>query len=332
MNDLVMHPEIDFKYWYEYSIRINQEKNEKDEPIIKRHYDVINMVYEKYNNGIKTAYFTKYINDYDVINEVNRLKKLSYFELENEIISLINEASSFDFYIDNDSEVELILKIFDLIQIWGGIPGGGGPYQTKNNVNWRCNPDSNWIKQYKIASKLAYDGKAESYNEFRKLKHLGGLAFASKHVYFFSKHLNESSLIIIDKKIANCFLIQFANDINSDIIKKILTFISKVAINNELVPWQIEKALFTFHLLNFKGNQRILNDNTKDVDIINKISDWYDSININKPKTTRYSTRQQNQYSIAKADIRKNTNGIIFISKNYIGKNKNIEKLLKKRY
>jgi hypothetical protein len=105
MNNLAIQPEIDFKYWYEYSKGINQEKNENDEPKIKRHYDVINMVYEKYTNGIKTVYFTQYNNENDVVNEVNRLKKMSYFELENEIISLINEVSSFDFYIDNDSEI-----------------------------------------------------------------------------------------------------------------------------------------------------------------------------------------------------------------------------------
>jgi hypothetical protein len=331
MNNLAIQPEIDFKYWYEYSKGINQEKNKNDEPKIKRHYDVINMVYEKYNNGIKTAYFTQYNNDYDVINEVKRLKQLSYFELENEIISLINEASSFDFYIDNDSEVELILKIFDLIQIWGGIPGGGGPYQTRKNVTWRSNPDSKWIKQYKIASKLAYNGKVESYDEFRKLKHLGGLAFASKHVYFYSKHLNESSLIIIDVKIAHCFLIQSANDIKSDRILKILDFISKVAKYNNLSPWEIEKSLFAFHLLNFKGRRRILNDNIIDVTIINKIDEWYNlSNNNNKPKDKLNSTSQQKIFILTNGDYRINTNGTIFISKNYISKNKNIGKLINK--
>lgn len=320
MDNLNFLPQIDFNYWYQISENINQEKNERNEPIIKRHHAVINMVYEKYKKGIKTAYFSQFDNENEIVEEVNRLKRMTYYELENEIIILVNVAIKNNFYIDNDDEVELTLKIFDLIQIWGGIPGGGGPYQTKNNINWRINPDKKWIRDYKNASKLAYDGETKAYDEFRKLKHLGGLAFASKHAFFYSKCSDKKSLVIIDVKIAHCFLIQRANYINKEVILKILDFINNASKENKLLTWQIEKALFTFHLINFKDKIRIPNDNNIDVQTIDIIANWY---NISESKTKHVDSKKSfEKIKVSKSDFF-NLNGVFFISAEYYSKSNN---------
>lgn len=279
-------PKIDFPYWYNCSLDSNKKRDKNKKPIILRHHDVINMIYTKrfLSDKIKTAYFTNYKSKKDINNEVSKLLNLTYFELENYIIKCVNEARKQNYFINKEGGDEQMLKIFDLIQIWGGIPGGGGPYQIRKRngekvLPWRSINNLGWLKDYKEAALKASKGDIQAYSEFRKIKHLGGLAFASKHAYFFSKHLNNKSLIIIDVKIAHCFGYFYANDLELDQINLLLEEVSKVAKSNKLYRWQIEKALFTFHLENFKGRKKIANSHkSKNIDIVNEILKWYNSL------------------------------------------------------
>ena len=104
-------PKIDFNYWY--------NKNLEDSNTERRFVSMItriNNIFEK-DNKFKQSYFC------GDNNETIRLKELNYNQLENEIIILIrNKKNEADF-----SDME-ILKIFDLIQIWGGLTGGSNVY------------------------------------------------------------------------------------------------------------------------------------------------------------------------------------------------------------
>jgi len=271
-------PVIDFQFWYEVSKNINAKRDIDNTPVINRHHGVIKMIEDKYiQEKIETAYFTRFKSKEEVLLEIKRLKNLTYIELENEIFKKIQKVRKYNF-LKNKNKNNEFMEIFDLIQIWGGIPGGGGPYQTRNGVTWRSNNEINWINLYKNAAYKASCGDISAYNDFRKIKHLGGLAFASKHAYFFSKHLNNNSLIIIDEKIAHCFKIFHANDIDTSIAKDILLQTSIAAKNYKLIRWQIEKSLFTFHSLNFKARKIINNTfNNKDARAKSDLLEWYKS-------------------------------------------------------
>jgi hypothetical protein len=270
-------PQIDFNFWYKISNKINAERQSNKTPKINRHHAVINMIENKYTNeGIKTAYFTNFKSKKAIYSEIKRLKHLNYVELENEIIKKVNKARKNNFFKERPNANVEILQIFDLIQIWGGIPGGGGPYQSKNGAPWRASNNLNWINEYKKAAYKASTGDITAYDDFKNIKHLGGLAFASKHAYFFSKHLNQKSLIVIDEKIAHCFEIFKANEIDREIATDILSQISEAAKKSNLVRWEIEKSLFTFHSLNFRAGRRIKNSfKNKDVEIVNNLLEWY---------------------------------------------------------
>jgi len=302
---MIKIPSIDFNFWYNYSKDLNHERDSSNKPIVNRHHYVINMIYEKYKKeNIKTAYFTNYKSEKEINNEIRRLKGLTYFELENYIINCIKIMRENHFVIDNKSKKDEMLKIFDLIQIWGGIPGGGGPYQSRKNkrtgvisLPWRSNKKIDWLEEYKQGALLASNGNIEAYDKFREIKHLGGLAFASKHAYFFSKHLNNKSLVIIDIKIAHCFKIHEANNININDAKEILSEISNSAKKYQLFRWQIEKALFTFHLTNFKGQKRIKN-NFGEIDdkIIVDLQNWYNGFSKVKNKNRGITHQNINNY------------------------------------
>lgn len=313
-------PKIDFKYWYQYSLDSNKQRDKGNKPIILRHHDVINMIYTKryLSENIKTAYFTNYVSKKEMKLEVSKLLNFTYYELENYIIKCVDEARKNKFYIDKLNGDNQMLKIFDLIQIWGGIPGGGGPYQIRKKskkiiMPWRSINNLVWIKDYKEAALKASNGDVQAYSEFRKIKHLGGLAFASKHAYFFSKHLNDKSLIIIDVKIAHCFGYYKANSLEINQINILLKEVSNAAKSNKLTRWQIEKALFTFHLVNFKGGKVITKSlKSKDLVIINDLSKWYSSLNLktsivqNKSKQNKYKKRETGKTSVFKLTTKDN--------------------------
>jgi len=313
-------PKIDFKYWYQYSLDSNKQRDKGNKPIILRHHDVINMIYTKryLSENIKTAYFTNYVSKKEMKLEVSKLLNFTYYELENYIIKCVDEARKNKFYIDKLNGDDQMLKIFDLIQIWGGIPGGGGPYQIRKKskkiiMPWRSINNLVWIKDYKEAALKASNGDVQAYSEFRKITHLGGLAFASKHAYFFSKHLNDKSLIIIDVKIAHCFGYYKANSLEINQINILLKEVSNAAKSNKLTRWQIEKALFTFHLVNFKGGKVITKSlKSKDLVIINDLSKWYSSLNLktsivqNKSKQNKYKKRETGKTSVFKLTTKDN--------------------------
>lgn len=314
MNNSNILPKIDFNYWY--------NKNIEDSNNESRFVGMITKITKIYNenNIFKQAYFCG--NEV----EINRLKGLNYNQFENEILSLIRDSKSIKDFSDEE-----ILKIFDLIQIWGGLTGGSNPYQIKNNNTTRLDYQS-WIKNYRELIIKSIERKVESYEYV-----LGGnipylkMSFGSKHISFWSrKEEDYNCLVVIDNKISGVSGVKIASEAN---FKLIIENIYKIANELNLMPYQIEKALFTFHKFYFDNSNSKFNNvdiNSVDYNIalnlkeILRIGLINDSVTIknNKPRTLA-------KFIIPKNDYLK-INNDVFISGEYMLKTIKIKSFVNK--
>jgi hypothetical protein len=293
-------PKIDFQYWY----IVNNELSKTREKglYITRHHAVATQIWNKYlNENLRLAYFTQFNEDDKIKVEYERIKNLTYEELENEILRNTSEIIQ-----DSFRNKESILKTFDLIQIWGGKPGGNNIY-NRNGFD-RLN-NTEWMKVYIDGAKEASLGNHESYQILKSIKHLE-IPFASKHVNFYSRHLKMNSLIIIDEKISHCFKIEDPKTLSIKEIETINDLCKTTAANIGYEPWQIEKALFSFHLRYFKAkslkNENYLND--LDTTNVKEIYVWYEE---NKKNS---SLKESKVKSISKV-INRNKKNIKYIIK-----------------
>lgn len=258
-------PLINYRYWFEKNKQLTSSRKEGE--YVKRHHAVTTQILNKYKkNSLCLAYFTQ-LNSDQIIPEYNRIKQLTYWELENEIIAYISHIIS-DMFDDKD----LILKVFDLIQIWGGRPGGNNIY----NRNGDDRVNLTWLKNYIIGIKLASTGQFSSYETLIRIRHLQ-LPFASKHVNFYSRHLGNESLIIIDEKISHSLLIKDPKTISNISIQEINLLFRQKAIELNLFPWQVEKALFSFHSKYFEAS-KVINrefEDSLDEEAVGLIEFWY---------------------------------------------------------
>ena len=315
MNDSNIIPKIDFNYWY--------NKNSEDSNTERRFVSMItriNNIFEKDNN-FKQAYFC---GDH---NETIRLKELNYNQLENEIIILIrNKKNEADF-----SDME-ILKIFDLIQIWGGLTGGSNPYQIKDNNTVRLNY-KNWIEQYRKLINLSINQNIESY-KFVIEKNIPclNMSFGSKHISFWSrKDVDDNCLIVIDNKISGVSGVKIASEAD---YKLIIENVFKIANELNLKPYQIEKALFTFHKFYFDNNNSKFYDidvNSIDYNVANNLKEFLKIGMINNSKDSKkvFEFRQKTKFIISKNDYLK-INNEVYISMEYISKTIKIKGLINK--
>jgi hypothetical protein len=229
-------PKIDFKYWL--------IKNQNDSLNEKRFIALITKIINIYqlNKNYKQAYFC---GDSD---EISRLKSLNYVSFENEIIEKIKNIVD----LENDEE---ILKVFDLIQIWGGLQGGSNFYNIIEGTSLRLNYKK-WLPKYKELIKLAILKNKDAYNivtsgEIPNLR----MSFGSKHISFWSRKINDNDcLVIIDNKIAGVSGALTALDVN---YSEILTQINNYSKEFNLKPFEIEKSLFTFHRAYFNNSNTI---------------------------------------------------------------------------
>lgn len=311
---MVNFPKIDFKYWYNKNI-----EDSNTEPRFKSMITKINNIYEN-NNNLNQAYFCG-----DKI-EINRLKNLNYNQLENEILNLIKNKSKKNVTDFSDNE---ILQIFDLIQIWGGLTGGSNPYQIKNNKSVRLNYEK-WIKDYRNLINLSIEKNIKAY-EFVLKKNIPclNMSFGSKHISFWSRKKVDDNkcLIVIDNKISGVSGVKIASKADYNLIIK---NVHKIASEINMKPYQIEKALFTFHKFYFDNN------NSKFKDVNNNSRDYHLAINLKeclkigltnfKGLKSGNKVRQTTNIIISKKDIMK-VNETYYISSEYISKNSKIKKL-----
>ena len=308
-------PEIYFKYWYD----VNQASVNGDED---RHRRVISLITKNYAENFKKIQLNEVQIPYFIgkTEETKALYYITYNGLEDLIIKNILD---FDFINSNDLD---LLKIFDLIQIWGGLLGGSNPYNSRNgNLPTRLN--LNWIKNYKNCVEQASNGDIAVYENIIDIPELG-LSFGSKHISFWSrKKGDDKCLVVIDNKIAG-------TTGNKAPVKEILETIVKdihcYAKENELKPYQIEKALFSFHAHYFDNKNETFTGIEKVGDIDYKVAcEVAKKLGIdgnsnnkkdskNKPSGLNKSNKN---LELPKSECLKNKTDI-FISADYVAKNK----------
>lgn len=314
MNNSNLLPKIDFNYWYNINIENSNTESRFVSMITK-----ITKIYNE-NNTFKQAYFCG--NDF----EINRLKALNYNQFENEILSLIKVNKNIEDFSDEE-----ILKIYDLIQIWGGLTGGSNPYNIKNNNTTRLNYQS-WIKNYRELIIKSIERKVESYEYVLegKIPYLK-MSFGSKHISFWSRKVEDDNcLVVIDNKISGVSGFKTASVAD---YKLIIENIYKISNELNFKPYQIEKALFSFHKFYFDNN----NSNFKNVDTdsvdysvalslkeILRIGLINDSIIKNNNKLSSKS-----KFIIPKRDCLK-INNEAYISMEYVSKTIKIKSLINK--
>lgn len=275
-------PKIDFKYWL--------IKNQKDSLNEKRFIALITKIINIYelNKNHKQAYFC---GDSD---EISRLKSLNYVSFENEIIENIKKIVD----LKNDEE---ILKVFDLIQIWGGLQGGSNFYNIIEGKSLRLNYKK-WLPKYKELINLAILKNKDVYKivasgEIPNLR----MSFGSKHISFWSRKINDDDcLVIIDNKIAGVSGALTALDAN---YSEILSEINDYSKEFNLKPFEIEKSLFTFHRSYFNNSNSIFfgrKNWVKDKDYESALT-IFENLNIDK------NSKTQNKPS----KIRNNKNKVI---------------------
>ena len=223
-------PNIDFNYWYNRNLEDSKNIQQRSKSMVSK----IANIYE-INNNYNQSYFC------GNIEEVHRLKNLNYIDLENEIIKQIINIEN----IDSEKDAS-ILKIFDLINIWGGLTGGSNFYHIKNDSSPRLDY-KNWLPEYKELINMAILKDLNAYKYILN-NNIPGLrmSFGSKHISFWSrKNANTRCLIIIDNKIAGTTGFKKANDANYSMI---VSELHKLEDDLKMEPHKLEKALFTFHM------------------------------------------------------------------------------------
>ena len=82
--------DIDFNYWYNKNNELNKSK--EDGVRITRHHAVATQIFNAYDKkNLRLAYFTQFEKVENINFECNRIKSLSYEELENEILNYTRE-------------------------------------------------------------------------------------------------------------------------------------------------------------------------------------------------------------------------------------------------
>lgn len=192
------------------------------------------------------------INDV-ILNIDNLLCSELVQEIKNGIEDVVNNN-----LFDNEA---LILRIFDLIQGWGGKMGKGPyvPYQNpvRNQTNY-------WFHIYQSAIRLAVQGDPNSLREFIRIPKIGE-SFGTKHMHFWSKYGAGQPVPIYDLRIKT--LLYFTGNRIPN-YQTYINDISQQAQINGLVMEEIERALFAFSNNYFPNNKLIIKANySSDVDL-----------------------------------------------------------------
>lgn len=302
-------PKIDFQYWFNLNQLTALTENRFVSMITR-----INNIYKNDSNH-KQAYFC------GDENEINRLKSLNYLQLEDEILNKIIAHPDIN-NIDDNVEIEKlfgleILQIFDLINVWGGIQGGSNFYNIKKNTSTRIKYNI-WLPKYIKIIKKAILKDASSYDDvlngdIPNLK----MSFGSKHISFWSrKNGNAKCLIIIDNKIAGATGVKIAKEAE---FKNIIKEIHELEDELKIEPQKVEKAVFTFHEYYFDNANSKFNNNQEGLDYIkaliikNKLN-IDDKINYsNTIKITKAAINRKGNFEIFKGEIKKSSDGLIFV-------------------
>jgi hypothetical protein len=280
---------------------------------------------------------------------ITTMKNKNYIEENINHNNITNEIKlKIENHIKNSCNNELF-QVFKLIQTWGGKSVGN--YTLDIVKNWTTpikvdeNETTSYFNNYKnFVDKILKNEEIDSFYYLLKERKIKGLSnsFIPKHICFWSGEGDRTrGFPILDDIIA-----KIVYKVNSAIHVDYRRFIDDMQSQSHIINKgrsedkkltlsQIEMALFSF-----AGNYWTTgNTGTKEFKIEPKFKNDIEQANliaeslISKPlkvKSKRNSTSRQNIFSLRNGDYRKNTIGTIFISIDYIRRNKKIEKLIKR--
>jgi len=239
---------LNFIHWF--------DKNQKQGEQENRHHALITRI----NNvsvpmGQSLSYFC------DDIEEVDRIKNLTYNQFEEEIVQKIRLCD----LNSNDA----ILRVFDLIQIWGGLQGGSNFYRNIRGNNCLRLDYQNWIDAYRELIILSINNDRNAYQLIinRVIPYLG-LSFGSKHISFWSRRDSSiNPLVIIDNKIAGLWGFHKSSNLSYQNVNGILNDISETSTQTGLAMHHIEKSLFSFHKFYFNNENSSWSNRISDFNI-----------------------------------------------------------------
>ena len=152
---------------------------------------------------------------------------------------------------------EALLRIFDLIQGWGGR-SCRGPYVKPKGSPYRIEFASFIAQQYRCGlKKLNADDIDGALSEFLKIKYLGE-SFATKHLYFWGRHgFLAKELPIYDVRIKN---LVYGKSSSVATYSRYNDDLQKVAREVEIQVEELERALFAFSMNWFLNDKLSLRD------------------------------------------------------------------------
>jgi len=179
----------------------------------------------------------------DVISKIDRMTNCELVEIiKNEIENVSSKSCHAD---------EEILRIFDLIQGWGGRMGRG-PYVKPKTAPYRMSNSTQIAFLYRANLKYLREGSLDkALQELLKIKYLGE-SFATKHLYFWGKYgTNKKILPIYDTRIK---LLVYSSDKRAPSYSQYVFDLTQKANEIGLDIEELEKALFAFSSNWFANN------------------------------------------------------------------------------
>jgi hypothetical protein len=152
--------------------------------------------------------------------------------IENEIINIIEN----DLFEDKNK----MLRVFDLINGWGGKMGKATYVRPKGNTT--RNTIDTWFHNYAKGVLKAINGEKEGLNDFTKIPNVGD-SFGTKHLYFWSLYGGNKPIPIYDARIKTLLYLSIDESPSFETyLEDMVNFsnLKNITIN------QLEKALFAF--------------------------------------------------------------------------------------
>jgi hypothetical protein len=200
-------PKIDYNFWS------NRNPYLSDEPLL-----------ENIKLGLRFAQKGGLIDD--VISTYNQMTNVDLINLIETTIHNCNDSS----HPTDDN----FLRVFDLIQGWGGKMGNPFRIAGRDAISW----------SYKAAISELRDGRINSsLMRLMEIKYLG-ISFATKHLHFWGKFSNPMQhLPIYDARIQTLLYLGAKNAQSyNEYVQDLVNFSKQMNLDFE----QIERALFAF--------------------------------------------------------------------------------------
>ena len=187
----------------------------------------------------------------DVLDKIDQMScKTLVSIIENDIKEIIKNK----LFEDKNK----VLRVFDLINGWGGKMGKATYVKPKGNITRNSSDD--WFHHYVNGVKKSIKGDKKGLIDFKNIDNVGD-SFGTKHLYFWSLYGGNQPIPIYDARIKT--LLYLSNDDAPSFeqyIEEMIHFSNKknITIN------QLEKALFAFSTNYFPNESLIIKNEILD--------------------------------------------------------------------